>query len=211
MTDSPQRAPEGWYPDPDGPPDRLRWWDGERWTENRRPDENVRFAPPVAPAPVRPAAPGEPAAFALPAAGWWRRVAATVLDNLVVLGAAAAGGLLVLLVTGSESDAYGTGWVLAIAGALLYPPAFLARNRGRTLGKQAVGVRVVRRDATSPGFGLAFVREAVVKGVFGVLWLPLVLDCLMPLVDRHNRAVHDIMLGTRVVADDGPPAGAGAR
>jgi uncharacterized RDD family membrane protein YckC len=211
MTDAPRSAPEGWYPDPDGPPDRLRWWDGERWTEHRRTDESAPFAPPVAPPPVLAAAPGEPAAFALPAAGWWRRVAATLLDNLIVLGAAAAGGLLVLLVTGSESDAYGTGWVLAVAGALFYPPTFLARNRGRTLGKQAVGVRVVGRDAAAPGFGLAFVRETVVKGIFGILWLPLLLDCLMPLVDRRNRAVHDIMLATRVVADDGRRAGAGAR
>lgn len=23
----------GWYPDPDGAPDRLRWWDGDRWTD----------------------------------------------------------------------------------------------------------------------------------------------------------------------------------
>jgi uncharacterized RDD family membrane protein YckC len=202
MTDAPQPAPEGWYPDPDGTPDRLRWWDGERWTDNRRPDESAGFAPPVAPAPVRPAAAGEPAAYALPRAGWWRRVAATILDNLIVLGGAAAGGLLVLLVTGSERDAYGTGWVLAAAGAVLYPPAFMARNNGRTLGKQALAVRVVRRDATPPGFGLAFVRETIVKGVFGILWLPLLLDCLMPLADRHDRALHDIMLGTRVVADD---------
>ena len=116
-----------------------------------------------------------------------------------------------LHLTGSQSDAYGTGWVLAVAGALLYPPTFLARNRGRTLGKQAVGVRVVRRDATPPGFGLAFVRETVIKGLLGILWLPLVLDCLMPLADRRNRAVHDIMLGTRVVADDEPSARAGVR
>jgi uncharacterized RDD family membrane protein YckC len=201
MTDARERAPEGWYPDPDGTPGRLRWWDGERWTEDHRPDDSPRFAPPVAPAPVRPAAPGEPAAFALPAAGWWQRVAATILDNLIVLGSAAAGGLLVLLVTGSERDAYGTGWVLAAVGAVLYPPTLLARNHGRTLGKQAVGVRVVRHDATPPGFGLAFVRETLVKGLFGALWLPLVLDCLLPLVDRHNRAFHDVIVGTRVVAD----------
>lgn len=24
----------GWYADPDGTPERLRWWDGTRWTEN---------------------------------------------------------------------------------------------------------------------------------------------------------------------------------
>lgn len=30
---SPMPQP-GWYADPDGTPERLRWWDGTRWTEN---------------------------------------------------------------------------------------------------------------------------------------------------------------------------------
>ncbi|MFP5416327.1 MAG: DUF2510 domain-containing protein [Actinomycetes bacterium] len=36
----------GWYPDPDGTPQRLRYWDGQRWTEH------VQGTPPPAP-PVR--------------------------------------------------------------------------------------------------------------------------------------------------------------
>lgn len=27
----------GWYPDPSGDPERLRWWDGAQWTENVMP------------------------------------------------------------------------------------------------------------------------------------------------------------------------------
>ncbi|MDW5598008.1 DUF2510 domain-containing protein [Conexibacter stalactiti] len=41
-------APEGWYPDPEGP--ELRWWDGTSWGDARRPAGPVgQFAPPVAP------------------------------------------------------------------------------------------------------------------------------------------------------------------
>lgn len=41
-------APEGWYPDPEGPDQRF--WDGARWTDARRPAGPVgQFAPPVAP------------------------------------------------------------------------------------------------------------------------------------------------------------------
>ncbi|MEP6479225.1 MAG: DUF2510 domain-containing protein [Rhodoglobus sp.] len=29
--------PANWYPDPDAPTERLRWWDGTAWTENRHP------------------------------------------------------------------------------------------------------------------------------------------------------------------------------
>ncbi|MCW2567285.1 MAG: hypothetical protein JWN54_1382, partial [Mycobacterium sp.] len=37
----------GWYPDPDGTPARLRWWDGVGWTGATR--QGVPVAPPVAP------------------------------------------------------------------------------------------------------------------------------------------------------------------
>ncbi|HST40843.1 MAG TPA: DUF2510 domain-containing protein [Conexibacter sp.] len=41
-------APEGWYPDPEGPDQRF--WDGARWTDARRPAVPLgEFAPPVAP------------------------------------------------------------------------------------------------------------------------------------------------------------------
>jgi uncharacterized protein DUF4328/uncharacterized protein DUF2510 len=37
MSDAPptELPPSGWYVDPDGDSDRLRYWDGERWTDRR--------------------------------------------------------------------------------------------------------------------------------------------------------------------------------
>ncbi len=32
----PSQPPPGWYPAPEGPPGRLRYWDGSAWTEHRR-------------------------------------------------------------------------------------------------------------------------------------------------------------------------------
>ncbi len=29
--------PSGWYPDPYGTPDLLRWWDGSNWTHHTHP------------------------------------------------------------------------------------------------------------------------------------------------------------------------------
>jgi hypothetical protein len=45
--------PSGWYPDPDGTPGRLRWWDGQAWTDLTTQavgDVPPAGAPPVAPA-----------------------------------------------------------------------------------------------------------------------------------------------------------------
>lgn len=41
----------GWYPDPDGGPDRVRWWDGRGWTEHaaRRGDPETTGQPGAGP------------------------------------------------------------------------------------------------------------------------------------------------------------------
>ncbi len=33
--------PSGWYPDPYGTPQLLRWWDGSVWTQHTHPDPNA--------------------------------------------------------------------------------------------------------------------------------------------------------------------------
>ncbi len=46
-------ADGGWYPDPDGAPDRLRWWDGHAWTSDTAavgaPETSGPPVPPVVP------------------------------------------------------------------------------------------------------------------------------------------------------------------
>ncbi|MFP3987186.1 phospholipid scramblase-related protein [Streptomyces sp. E11-3] len=37
MTTPSQTPAPGWYPDPHGTPQQLRWWDGTQWTENTTP------------------------------------------------------------------------------------------------------------------------------------------------------------------------------
>ncbi|MGY1740712.1 MULTISPECIES: DUF2510 domain-containing protein [unclassified Blastococcus] len=55
-------APAGWYPDPDGAPGMVRWWNGLSWsdvTTPAGPGVAVQAAPTLAPA--RPPVPAEPA------------------------------------------------------------------------------------------------------------------------------------------------------
>jgi uncharacterized RDD family membrane protein YckC len=197
--------PAGWYPDPSGDAHRERWWDGGSWTSRERLAAAPAFAPPVAPAPQAATTVNGGAgsgADALPKATWLSRLSATVIDNLIIAAAAITGGVAVSALGASADDAVGTGTIVYVALAFLYPPTAMALNRGRTWGKQAVGIRVVREDARELGFGMAFARETLVKGIFALLTIPYLLDGLFPLWDRRRRALHDMMLGTRVVLDD---------
>lgn len=57
-------AAAGWYPDPQAPTERERYWDGAAWTEQLRP-----LAPAAPDAPAAPAAPAGPTAPAGPSFG----------------------------------------------------------------------------------------------------------------------------------------------
>jgi uncharacterized RDD family membrane protein YckC len=144
-------------------------------------------------------------------AGWWRRAGAAVIDGLVVGLPAVA---LLALILGSVGDGF---WSVVAAVllwlacslliAILYAPLLMARTDGRTLGRMAFGIRVVRVDGASMGFKRAFLREAVLKwglfygiGALTFLIVPLI-DVLWPLWDEQNRALHDLLARTHVVRD----------
>jgi uncharacterized RDD family membrane protein YckC len=171
----------------------------ELYQEDR---ELVRNAPPGAPRPWR--------GYAL--SGWWRRVGATVLDAFIVVPLALAAGLALGVDVDrlwSESATASDRW-LSTAGsflvALLYFPAIMRATDGRTLGKMATRIRVVRTDERPMSFVRATWREVVVKQALALLpsflWILALLDDLWPLWDRENRAVHDMLAGTRVVRSD---------
>lgn len=152
--------------------------------------------------------------FAGPFAGWGSRVGATLLDALVLLILAVvlfAPGVVLTVV--SEGGAAGI--ILLIVGALaflvvslLYASFFMQRDgehNGQTLGKQWVGIRVVRLDGQPFGWGGALLRELAIKQLlFGMvggffLSIPTLLDWLWPLWDDENRALHDMVASTRVL------------
>jgi uncharacterized RDD family membrane protein YckC len=91
--------------------------------------------------------------------------------------------------------------------ALLYAPLMMARTNGKTLGRMALGIRVVRANGNPMTFGWAMLREVAVKALlFGILssltaGLASLADVLWPLWDDENRALHDFVVDTRVVKD----------
>jgi uncharacterized RDD family membrane protein YckC len=153
-------------------------------------------------------------------AGWWPRVGATLIDGLII----GVGGILLIALFGAvfsagffASDDAGVvsvivGLMLSFAAfaviSLLYAPWMMARTNGRTLGRMAMGIRVVRASGRPMTFGWAMLREVAVKWLlFGVVGgsvtfgVAYVLDVLWPLWDEENRALHDFLVDTRVVRD----------
>lgn len=148
-------------------------------------------------------------------ASWGSRVGAYLLDGLIQLAivvvCAVPGGILVGL---DPSGALGIILLVVgiLAGAalavLVYPAATLQRDgprNGQTLGKQAVGIRAVNTDGRPYQWGGALLREVAIKYLlFGIaggfaFYVPTLLDWLWPLWDDQNRALHDMLAGSRVV------------
>jgi uncharacterized RDD family membrane protein YckC len=152
-------------------------------------------------------------------AGWWSRLGAALIDSLII----GVGAVIIVVLFGAVFsigfvDSNDTGIVSLVVGlmlsflaiaivALLYAPLMMERTNGKTLGRMAMGIRVVRANGEPMTFGWAMLREVAVKALlFGVLGsltfgLPNLADVLWPLWDDENRALHDFVVDTRVVRD----------
>ena len=117
---------------------------------------------PLSPASDAAVVSGEGVALELPRAGVGSRVVASLIDLAVQVIA----GLVLLLLTGNALSGADSASVIAtlVVEAVLvvagYPILFEWLSRGRTLGKLALGLRVVRDDGGPIGF-----RQALVRGL----------------------------------------------
>ena len=155
-----------------------------------------------------------------PYAGWWSRVGAALFDLMVISVPAFVLAAVVFGGVGAAFSADGDfGWVTLIVGLIayvtvlvaaliLYAPLLMRRpgeRNGQTWGKQLLGIRVVRTNGVPMDFTHSAIREALVKGLglgFAssiIPFIPYLLDALWPLWDDEHRAVHDMVVGTRVV------------
>ena len=158
----------------------------------------------------------DPYADAQPAE-WWRRFAALILDGVIVwvIGAMLI-GIVLASIGAFDDDTTGVAAAVVTAlvaigavtvGALVYAPAMMASTNGKTLGKMAFGLRVVRSDGRRIDFAWAALREVLVKalalGVAGAATggIAYLVDGLWPFFDDRKRALHDIAVDSRVVRD----------
>jgi uncharacterized RDD family membrane protein YckC len=92
--------------------------------------------------------------------------------------------------------------VIALVFSLFYEVLML-RYWGATLGKMACGLKVVRSDGTSLGWGVSFGRyfmyNVVISAVPFVNWILLITTAIMAGTDEQRRGLHDRVCDTRVI------------
>jgi uncharacterized RDD family membrane protein YckC len=144
---------------------------------------------------------GEAVALDLPAATVGARIASGVID-VIVLVALGIAVLFLALVTSAHSDAALQQVALVcslILVFLVYPTVLETLTRGRSVGKLALGLRVVRDDAGTITAQQAFVRALVgVVEIYAMSGSPAFFSCL---VSSRGKRLGDYAAGTYVVRD----------
>ncbi|HEX5567400.1 MAG TPA: RDD family protein, partial [Streptomyces sp.] len=129
------------------------------------------------------------------------RALAVLIDLVVLWSVYLTLSLGLLSATGSLDDAA----TAAIAVALLVlvlmggPVAVETLSHGRSLGKLACGLRVVREDGGPIRF-----RHALVRGALGFVEIQMsvgVIACIASLVSARGRRLGDLFAGTLVVRE----------
>ena len=146
---------------------------------------------------------GEAVALDLRPAALPSRLLAGVLDALlqflvlVVLGSLATAVSLEL----SEAAVETLGLIVVVAVLIFYPVTFETLMRGRTPGKAAMGLRVVRDDGGPIGF-----RQALVRGLTGAfLERPglslFAIAVVTSLLNEQGKRLGDLLAGTVVLRE----------
>lgn len=130
-------------------------------------------------------------------AGPAARALAWLIDFAVRIGALALIGPVL-----SALGAAGSGILLlaAFASEWLYPVVFEVRNHGRTPGKAALGLAVVRDDGTPVGWSESLLRNLLRAADF----LPgtYLVGFVSMLANREFKRLGDLAAGTLVVHED---------
>jgi uncharacterized RDD family membrane protein YckC len=147
---------------------------------------------------------GEAVVLDLPCARFPTRMLAHLIDMVVQVVAFIVIGTLIGLSGPYLNDASASalaisGYVVVIVG---YPTIFETLSRGRTLGKLALGLRVVSDDGGPERF-----RQALVRGLAGAIesWALIGVPALITsMLSARGKRLGDVFAGTFVVRERAP-------
>lgn len=141
---------------------------------------------------------GEAIALEVPVTSFVLRAAGAVIDVVAELLLALGLFYLVALLAGEggldDAALAAVGIAALVVSIVIVPVVVETATRGRSLGKLAVGARVVRDDGGAIGF-----RHALVRGLTGVLEIVMTvggLAAVVGLLSRRSRRLGDVLAGT---------------
>src|SRR5436853_4394926 len=131
-------------------------------------------------------------------AGFWKRLAAVMLDLMILLVPILLVGIAVALVTGPKSRATLAADLSTLAVLWLYFAGMESSRKQATLGKLAFGIRVAGLDGERLSFLRASARLAAKILSAASLSVGFLIAGIMP----RKQALHDIIAGTLVVESE---------
>ncbi|SDH19388.1 Uncharacterized membrane protein YckC, RDD family [Leifsonia sp. 98AMF] len=139
---------------------------------------------------------GEAVALDVKPASYILRAAGTIIDWLTYL-LVMFGCIMLLVSTGSGLDealARALIILILVFGMVILPTTVELLSHGRSLGKLAVGARIVRDDGGATGFRHAFIRALV--GVLEIFLTFGSIAALTGLLNSRSKRLGDLLAGT---------------
>lgn len=141
---------------------------------------------------------GEAVALEVRSTSWALRAAGALIDALAefCLFLALLYGIGVLAQVAEADQAISRALLILdlVVSFILVPAALETATRGRSLGKLAVGARIVRDDGGSIGFRHAFIRA--LTGIVEIVFTAGSIAAVVGLLNRRAKRLGDLLAGT---------------
>jgi uncharacterized RDD family membrane protein YckC len=136
-------------------------------------------------------------------AEWWQRLVAIIIDGILLSCVSAPFGTF-----RRATNTDGTTANFSLTGGKVFAPLVIGilyyglmnGLLGKTLGKMALGIKVVSKGTDNligPGKGI--LRAVVSQLLWLVVCIGGLVDNLMPLWDKDRQSIHDKVAGSQVV------------
>ncbi|NJP39064.1 RDD family protein [Alkalicoccus luteus] len=130
--------------------------------------------------------------------GFWKRLAAVILDGIVITATIFIFALIVFGEFAAEERLLQVfEGILPIVYYVLLPVIWT----GYTIGKRALGIRVVRTDGSQVGLLTMIVREPVSYILYALTFgIGFIASVIMVIARKDKRALHDLLAKTYVTS-----------
>lgn len=128
-------------------------------------------------------------------AGFWRRVAAALIDGILVSAVAFVAGMIWGPAVGDSSGSILLLQLIILVGYYVYFAAMESSSYQATVGKIALGIQVTDLNGNRVSFGRALGRN-VAKILSSLI---LLIGYIMAAFTERKQGLHDMIAGTLVV------------